>query len=147
MHVVGQLSCLIVICDFTSYIFLCAENMMKAVHYCIKEQLPEYLKSLPLPKSFSGFAALTGAQWLQLLPFLIVIFIFLFIFLSPILSPLWKRKKSSQYSHVNEMIKKNEKKIVDIFNIEDIGDKKSFCRCWKSLTVYRPYSYSDPYGN
>lgn len=110
------------------------ENM-ETLYYCIKVQLPGYLESLPLPKSFGGFATLTSSQWLQLLPFFIFNFIFLCILLSPILfATLSKRKKFSR-SRVNEMIKMNKEKIVDTFDIEDIGDKKSFCRCWKSLTV------------
>jgi len=108
---------------------------MEVVHHYFKVQLPRYLESLPLPKSFSDLAALTTSQCIQLLPFFIFIFIFLYLFLSPILSPLFKRKKPRQ-PFVNEMIKKDEKKIVDVFDIEDIGDKKSFCRCWKSLTVW-----------
>lgn len=33
---------------------------------------------------------------------------------------------------VNQSILKDQEKVVDTVNIEDIGDKKVFCRCWKS---------------
>ena len=38
----------------------------------------------------------------------------------------WKRK------HVNASIKKDCDKVVDTVEIEDLGDKTAFCRCWKS---------------
>lgn len=36
---------------------------------------------------------------------------------------------------VNLDIKKNEAKVVDQFDVEDIGDKKVYCRCWRSSKV------------
>nr|CAG4648410.1 EOG090X0JRY [Moina brachiata] len=33
---------------------------------------------------------------------------------------------------VNLSIRKDEAKIVDTLDIEDIGEKKVFCRCWRS---------------
>nr|CAG4647574.1 EOG090X0JRY [Megafenestra aurita] len=33
---------------------------------------------------------------------------------------------------VNLTLKKDEAKVVDTFDIEEIGDKKVFCRCWRS---------------
>uniref|UniRef100_A0AC35UFS4 ZnF_CDGSH domain-containing protein n=1 Tax=Rhabditophanes sp. KR3021 TaxID=114890 RepID=A0AC35UFS4_9BILA len=33
---------------------------------------------------------------------------------------------------INEKIKKNTDKVVDVIDIEDLGNKKVFCRCWKS---------------
>nr|CAG4649854.1 EOG090X0JRY [Scapholeberis mucronata] len=35
-------------------------------------------------------------------------------------------------SCVNPNIKKDQGKVVDTLDIEDIGDKKVFCRCWRS---------------
>ena len=107
---------------------------MEAVYHYFKVQLPGYLKALPLPKSFTGFVTLTRSQWLQLLPFFIFVFIFLYLLLSPFLNPLFKGRKPRP--HVNKKVKKGEKKVVNTFDIEDIGDKKAFCRCWKSSKVY-----------
>lgn len=39
-------------------------------------------------------------------------------------------------SVVNLAIKKNESKVVDNVDIEEIGDKKVFCRCWRSAMVH-----------
>lgn len=36
---------------------------------------------------------------------------------------------------VNASLKKDQAKVVDILDIEDIGEKKVFCRCWRSSTV------------
>ncbi|VDK45597.1 unnamed protein product [Anisakis simplex] len=36
---------------------------------------------------------------------------------------------------VNERIKLSTDKVVDTVDMEDIGDKKVFCRCWKSEKV------------
>ncbi|KAL4240960.1 CDGSH iron-sulfur domain-containing protein 2 [Mactra antiquata] len=33
---------------------------------------------------------------------------------------------------VNRKIKKDQAKVADSVDIEDLGDKKVFCRCWKS---------------
>lgn len=34
--------------------------------------------------------------------------------------------------HVNACIKKDCGKVVDTVDMEDMGDKKVFCRCWRS---------------
>ncbi|KAB7494358.1 CDGSH iron-sulfur domain-containing protein 1 [Armadillidium nasatum] len=34
--------------------------------------------------------------------------------------------------HCNLSVKKNESKVVDSIDMEDLGDKASFCRCWRS---------------
>ncbi len=36
---------------------------------------------------------------------------------------------------INQTIKKDQEKVVDTVDIESIGDKKVFCRCWKSKKV------------
>ena len=33
---------------------------------------------------------------------------------------------------MNPCIRKDEKKVADIVNIEDLGEKTAFCRCWRS---------------
>lgn len=106
---------------------------MEAVNHYFKVQLPKYLKNLPLPSSFSGFANLSRSQWLQLIPFLIFIFMFIYLIVGPFLNQLFKGKKPRP--HINKKVKKEEKKVVDTFDIEDIGEKKAFCRCWKSSKV------------
>jgi CDGSH iron-sulfur domain-containing protein 2 len=36
---------------------------------------------------------------------------------------------------VNLKIGKDKEKVVDMVDIEDIGEKAAYCRCWKSKTV------------
>ena len=38
---------------------------------------------------------------------------------------------------VNKTVKKDCPKVVDKFDIEDLGDKNVYCRCWKSKEVGR----------
>lgn len=35
-------------------------------------------------------------------------------------------------NRVNNLVRLNEDKVVDMIDIEDIADKAAFCRCWKS---------------
>lgn len=42
------------------------------------------------------------------------------------------KNKSTDTNQVNKDIKKDEPKIVDSFDIEDLGNKSVFCRCWRS---------------
>ncbi|GMR38615.1 hypothetical protein PMAYCL1PPCAC_08810 [Pristionchus mayeri] len=42
------------------------------------------------------------------------------------------KKASCCSSRVNTKIKLGEPKVADTVDLEDIGDKKAFCRCWKS---------------
>lgn len=40
--------------------------------------------------------------------------------------------KSGDSQQINQKIKKDEPKVVDTFDVEDLGNKSVFCRCWKS---------------
>merc|ERR1711976_1148919 len=55
---------------------------------------------------------------------------------APGIGPVVKEKVSKLPGfgpkQVNHCIKKNESKVVDTIDIEDMGDKGVFCRCWKS---------------
>lgn len=43
-------------------------------------------------------------------------------------------QKSSK-AVVNPDIQKENPKVVDSFDVEDIGEKAAFCRCWRSKKV------------
>ena len=43
--------------------------------------------------------------------------------------------KKEKRPRINKTIKLEEEKVVDTVNVTDIGDKKVFCRCWKSKKV------------
>ncbi|GMS86135.1 hypothetical protein PENTCL1PPCAC_8310 [Pristionchus entomophagus] len=42
------------------------------------------------------------------------------------------KKASCCSTRVNKKIKLGESKVADTVDLEDIGEKKAFCRCWKS---------------
>lgn len=43
-----------------------------------------------------------------------------------------KDKSTSAKLPINTKVKKDEPKVVDTFDVEDLGNKSVFCRCWKS---------------
>ena len=103
-------------------------------------QLPGYLKSLPLPKTFGGFTELSRDQWLELTPFFLFLFVVVYLVLSPCIGALTQTKQ--RRPRVNRRHKLNEAKVVEKVDIEDLGKelkerggKVSYCRCWKSSKV------------
>ena len=108
--------------------------------FVLQVQVHCYLKSLPIPSSTAGFAELTRDQWLQLVPFILFLFVILYLLLSPFLGVLTQRKE--RRPKVNRRQRLNEQKVVDNFDMEDLDKrmkekdgKVSFCRCWKSSKV------------
>jgi CDGSH-type Zn-finger protein len=93
-------------------------------------KLPNYLKAVPLPKTIGGFASLTREEWLELLPLLILVSVLIYLAISPIIGSLFTKKVKRP--RVNNKIELESEKVATNYNIEDLGDKKVFCRCWKS---------------
>ncbi|XP_025023444.1 CDGSH iron-sulfur domain-containing protein 2 isoform X1 [Python bivittatus] len=116
----------------------------------IKVQLPAYLKRLPLPESVGGFLRLTEihgtvllinrhffqgksqvSEWLRLLPFLGVLALLGYLAIRPFLP----KKKQQKDSLINLKIQKENPKVVNEINIEDLCHTKAvYCRCWRSKT-------------
>ena len=99
----------------------------------LQVQLPGYLKSLPVPKSVGGFYELTRNEWLQLTPFFIFLITFVYIILSPFIGFLTNARKPRP--RINSKQKLSEPKVADTVDIEDLGDKTVYCRCWRSNKV------------
>lgn len=98
---------------------------MEAVHRLLKITVPNYFRSLPIPKSIDGFAKLTASDWIILLLFIYLILLII-VAVVKLLLP-----KSPPF--VNQSVKKKEPKIVDFVDIEDLDKEKiSYCRCWRS---------------
>lgn len=114
---------------------------MDSIKFFLQSQLPAYLKSLPLPKTFAGFADLDGQDWVRLLPTLIFIFLVFYLLIANILDfgssqKNSRKEKSSGTSNteaiVNPSVDKEKDKVVTAVDMEDIGEKAVYCRCWRS---------------
>ncbi|DAZ94410.1 TPA: hypothetical protein N0F65_003439 [Lagenidium giganteum] len=107
---------------------------MEAIRRYLKVQLPRYLKGLPLPRTFAGFAKLKQDEWMYLAPLLITIGVLIFsLFFSG------KSQKPARLQRINHTIKLDKEKVVNTVKIPDVeelcdknGGKCVMCRCWKS---------------
>lgn len=73
-------------------------------------------------------------EWLRLLPFLGVLALLGYLAIRPFIS----RKKQQKDSLINLKIQKENPKVVNEINIEDLQfTKAAYCRCWRSKTVRR----------
>ena len=107
------------------------KSKMEAVSRVIKIQLPNYLRSLPIPSTFSGFLKLSGSEWVQLVPFVVTTSVVVYLVVSALVPS--KPKKEEEW--VNKTKQKEKEKVADAFQIEDLGDTTACCRCWKSKKV------------
>uniref|UniRef100_A0A8C6XIJ1 CDGSH iron sulfur domain 2 n=1 Tax=Naja naja TaxID=35670 RepID=A0A8C6XIJ1_NAJNA len=72
------------------------------------------------------------SEWLWLLPFLGVLALRGYLAIRPFL-PMKKQQKDSL---INLKIQKDNTKVVNKINIEDLCHTKAvYCRCWRSKTV------------
>uniref|UniRef100_A0A671DR37 CDGSH iron-sulfur domain-containing protein 2 n=1 Tax=Rhinolophus ferrumequinum TaxID=59479 RepID=A0A671DR37_RHIFE len=72
------------------------------------------------------------SEWLRLLPFLGVLALLGYLAVRPFLP----KKKQQKDSLINLKIQKENPKVVNEINIEDLClTKAAYCRCWRSKTV------------
>jgi len=90
------------------------------------------LIGLPIPSTFSGFLKLGAKEWCSVLPLGIVFAGVGYLAYDKITTITQSQNKSSLKTCVNMKIKKDSVKVVDTVDVEDIGDKALYCRCWKS---------------
>ena len=69
-------------------------------------------------------------DWLSLLPFVGTVSL-----LSYVTSQAFKPKPPPKKSPVNLKIQKESAKVVNIVDLEDLADKVTYCRCWRSKRV------------
>lgn len=111
---------------------------MEAVSRVIKVQLPNYLRSLPVPSTFGGFLKLSGKEWRQLAPLLLTLSLFIYLVIKRLTrrsASKPTRKKTPDQDWVNKTLQKDKEKVADTIQIEDLAEKAAyhaFCRCWKS---------------
>nr|CAG4649019.1 EOG090X0JRY [Polyphemus pediculus] len=115
---------------------------MDKVSSLIRVSIPNYFAGLPIPDTFSGWFKLGIKDWIYLVPFGAAVTGISFLAYNQISTsgiPCLKMcsKKCAKGAKVNESIKKDNPKVVDMVDIEDIGEKKVYCRCWRSASF--PY--------
>lgn len=72
------------------------------------------------------------SEWLRLLPFLGVLALLGYL----AVRPFFPKKKQQKDSLINLKIQKENPKVVNEINIEDLClTKAAYCRCWRSKTV------------
>ncbi|XP_072165605.1 CDGSH iron-sulfur domain-containing protein 2B-like isoform X1 [Diadema setosum] len=98
---------------------------MEAISLFFKVTLPEYFQALPIPETFAGLLQLTGVEWLRMVPLIGALGAVIVLTVVQI-----RRGKGS--GKVNVSVEKEKPKVVHSFDIEDLGDKAVFCRCWRS---------------
>ncbi|XP_022110710.1 CDGSH iron-sulfur domain-containing protein 1-like [Acanthaster planci] len=70
---------------------------------------------------------ISGQDWLTVIPTAGAIGLVVYLAVSK-----FQSCSSSKDTIVNRSIKKDVEKVVDSFDIEDLGDSTAFCRCWRS---------------
>ncbi|KAL5106865.1 hypothetical protein TcWFU_005526 [Taenia crassiceps] len=70
--------------------------------------MPDLLAAVPIPDTFSGLFSLSRY------------------------SVYFTIKNRCFSQHINNLIKKDQEKVVDFVDIESIEKKSVYCRCWKS---------------
>jgi len=109
---------------------------MEVLSHLIKETIPNYLRALPVPNSFTGMFRLSPGEWLQLTPLITLISLPTYYLVRTYRLSQDEEKKNNPSSKVNLNIKKESSKVVDTCDIEEVGacdgKKKVFCRCWRS---------------
>lgn len=105
---------------------------MQSLSTAVKTTIPNYLSSLPIPDSLSGWFDLSLKDWMTLVPPTAVVFGFGYITYKAFCPVAHGCVKRSGGDRCNQSVRKHEAKVVDMVNIEDIADKAAFCRCWKT---------------
>lgn len=95
----------------------------------IRDIIPDYLKSVPLPYSFSDMKSMSAKDWGHLLLFTGVVGGSIHYGIMPLLN------KPAPPALVNSSIKKDNPKVVEVMKTSDMfrdAEKQCYCRCWKS---------------
>ncbi|XP_065843303.1 CDGSH iron-sulfur domain-containing protein 2 homolog B-like [Oscarella lobularis] len=116
---------------------------MESVRNLFHVSLPNYLKSIPIPKDFGGFSELSFNELLRLFAFVVFIALIIFALIRLFFggggggngNDVTAKTRSSddkQAGWINASIDKDKNKVATSKDIEELGEKAVFCRCWKS---------------
>ena len=72
------------------------------------------------------FFVCSGKEWTTYIPIATTVALAIYV--------AWEAMRP-KIGWVNPDIQKNEEKVVHTMDVEDIGEKLSICRCWRSKTV------------
>ena len=105
---------------------------METISTTVKVSIPNYLASLPIPNSIMGWFSLGLGDLLRLIPFGVAVGGSTYLGLiglanTPVVGPAIKDKLKKvpgfKPASINPGIKKEQGKVVDTIDIEDMGDK------------------------
>jgi len=113
---------------------------METLSNVIRVSLPKYFAGLPVPSSVSGIFHLSLSEWISLTPLTLFVVGTTYLSYQALCGEGYTKRSFSGSSgsggnkkpKVNEKVDKDSPKVVHNFDIEDIGEKKVFCRCWRS---------------
>lgn len=138
---------------------------MNYLNHLVTDQVPSFFKNIPIPKTFGGFLDLKRmTNWydkgtLKICSFDVLIFAVYdwarlvaitgavgfasyisvqgIITMLPehIIAKLPAPCKRGKHRRMNKCIEKDRAKCNHHIDIEELGDKTSFCRCWRSAKV------------
>ncbi|XP_022909178.1 CDGSH iron-sulfur domain-containing protein 2 homolog [Onthophagus taurus] len=94
----------------------------------VKTTIPNYLSGLPIPDSIGGWFKLGFKDWLALVPPTAALAGCGYV----AYRAFCPHGRPQPCGKVNPSIQKNNPKVVDSVDVEDIADKAAFCRCWRS---------------
>ncbi|VDM32398.1 unnamed protein product [Hydatigera taeniaeformis] len=94
---------------------------MNVLHNVVRIHIPDLLAAVPIPETFSGLFSLSLRDLVRLT-------VFSGVFTALGYSVYFTVRNRCFYHHINEVIKKNQEKVVDFIDIESIG-RKGFPLC------------------
>lgn len=115
---------------------------MDVIRTYVKEQLPAYLRSLPIPATVAGFAQLSGEDWLRLAPLLLLSGSLVALVVLQFVEPRRARPAINTIRPGPKHVDKVPLKEVE----NSKSDNVSFCRCWQSKK-FRKWTHDTGRGN
>jgi len=102
---------------------------MDVLSYFVRQSIPNYLSSVPVPRTVGGFADLSGKDWLHLASFSALLGATSYLVAKPYYEKFFLPAPEHRY---NLGIRTEQEKVYDIVDCDDLGEKTAFCRCWRS---------------
>jgi len=108
------------------------KSSMELLSNLVRVSLPNYLAGLPIPQTFGGWFKLGLGDWVSLVPFGATVAGVSYLTYGKLKSLGVAGVKKPIKTVVNLEINKENPKLVDTVDVEDIAGKAVYCRCWRS---------------